>query len=353
MSSRVRLARNLAGYPFMPKATRSERQEVLAASKARILTAGVAERVIWIDLHTSNAMERSLLFERHLISRNHLRGKLSSGTGGTDEPRGVAISIPDERLSIMVNEEDHLRIQVMRSGLALDAAIDDAMRIDDAIEQKVEYAFDPRFGYLTACPTNVGSGARFSVMVHLPALAMTGEVEKVRKACADMNLAVRGFYGEGSEAIGDFYQISNQTTLGRSERELMSLLQMDIVPRVVAYERASREQLVSKRRETLEDQAHRALGVLSHARLLGTDEAMTLLSHLRLGVVAGVVDAVDARAISNLVLLVQPAHLQRVLAKDLDQQARRGARAELVRGKIEQAIKRVAGQDGAGPTRRM
>jgi len=334
LSSRVRLARNLAGLPFAAKSTKRDRQKTLDVCRDRVLRAGLAERLVWVDLHEAPALERSLLVERHLISKQHSKGKAGSGAAPGDDPRGVAVSVPDERLSIMVNEEDHLRIQAIRSGLALSAAWREIDAADDKIEAGVEYAFSSRFGYLTACPTNVGTGLRMSVMLHLPGLRLTGDIEKVKRAANDMSLAVRGFYGEGSEAVGDLYQLSNQTTLGKSEAKILQELETEIIPRVIEYERVSRRELVGKRRSGIEDQVWRALGLLTHARLLTTEEAMQNLSLVRLGLMIGVLKAPDQRVVNQMMLLVQPAHLQRAVGKELDQEQRRVARAALLRGKM-------------------
>jgi protein arginine kinase len=334
MSSRVRLARNLSTSPFVNKANRPQRQEVLDSCRNRILSAGLTDRMVWLDLHETPPVERTLLVERHLISQQHARGKQSTGAGGQEEPRGVAVSVPDERVSIMVNEEDHLRLQVIRCGMDLARTLEDAGAIDDKLEAGLDFAFSPRFGYLTACPTNVGTGIRLSVMMHLPGLRLTGNMEKVKRAAADMSLAVRGFYGEGSEAAGDFYQISNQTTLGKTEQMLLHELDQQIMPQVIEYERVARKTMLTKRRADLEDQVFRALGALTHARLMTTEEAMQHLSMLRLGVLLGVVTHIDQVNVNRMMLLVQPAHVQKVAGRELDQDQRRAARAELLRTRL-------------------
>jgi protein arginine kinase len=348
MSSRVRLARNLAGFPFQTRASDEDRLRVLELCRRRLAKVGAEDEksrgaggepstpMAWVDLRELPAMDRDLLAERHLISRQHAKGKLSSGKGGPERPRAVAVALPSEKAAVMVNEEDHLRVQAIRSGLALREAWENADHLDDELEAGLDYAFSARFGYLTCCPTNVGTGARFSVMLHLPALRLVGDIEKVKRAADDMGLAVRGFYGEGSEAAGDFYQISNQTTLGKSEGLLLHELEKEIVPRIVEYERHARRTLLGQRRLWLEDQTQRALGLLRHARLLKTEEAMTALSLARLGVVAGVLGegTVDQRTLNGLMLLVQPAHLQRACGAELDQAARAEARATLVRTRL-------------------
>ncbi|GAB4384910.1 MAG: protein arginine kinase [Phycisphaerales bacterium] len=331
MSSRVRLARNLAAHRFVPQADRVQRAQVLSLCRRALDRVGP---MMWVDVHHAAEFERQLFVERQLMSRQHARGKLAGGIGGPEEPRGLAVSLPDERLSVMINEEDHLRIQVMRSGLALGEALAAADAMDDALERSLEYAFHPRFGYLTACPTNVGTGARFSVMLHLPALKLLGEIDKVRRAAEDMSLAVRGFFGEGSEAVGDLFQISNQTTLGKTEQVLLHEMESEIVPRVIDYERHARRVLVEKRRHTSEDRICRALGTLQNARLISTDEAMELLSLVRLGVLTQLLPATDVKPINALFLYVQQAHLQQISGKELTQHERRMARAALLRERL-------------------
>ncbi|MEZ6164344.1 MAG: protein arginine kinase [Phycisphaerales bacterium] len=336
MSSRVRLARNIAGFPFTTQASRADRAHILEAIRSRILNMKTQSptRFMWIDLHKVQREDRDLLVERQLMSRQHARGKLSNGQGGLDEPRGVAVLIPDERVSIMVNEEDHIRLQTMKCGLALGTCLQEANAYDDLVEEGIDYAYHPRFGYLTACPTNVGTGLRLSVMLHLPGLKMTGELEKVRRAARDMGLAVRGFYGEGSESPGEFYQISNQTTLGKSDEMLLREMEQDIIPKVVGYERTARKNLLTNRRELLEDQVWRALGTLRYARSMKTEEAMELLSLARLGVICGLIDDTTIERVHTLLLAVQPTHLQRTLGRVLTQQQRRTERADLIRRKL-------------------
>lgn len=336
VSSRVRLARNLGGHLFVHKASPEQRRDALDMCRSWLLGAGLCERIVWVDLHEVPAIERTLLVERHLISKQLAKGRSGGGGAETAKPdaRAVAYAVPDEHLSIMVNEEDHLRVQVIRSGLALREAWQQIDQIDDRIEAGLDYAFSPRLGYLTACPTNIGTGLRMSVMLHLPALKLTGEIEKVKRAAGDMNLAVRGFYGEGSEAIGDLYQVSNQTTLGKGERAILRELQDEILPQIIEYERSARKTLLTRRLTMLEDHVHRALGTLRHARLMAAEEAMTLLSHVRLGVVCGLVPQMSLRQLHELIVLVQPAHLQRFGGRELDQEQRRVARASLLRQKM-------------------
>ena len=324
ISSRVRLARNLAAFPFMSKANRTQRSELHRLCRQQLTGASCDRRIFYIDVDKTDETDRHLLVERHLISK-----QLASGEGS----RGVAVST-DEVLSVMVNEEDHLRLQVLRSGLQLRECWQEANRLDDRLQEHLEYAFSDRFGFLTACPTNVGTGLRVSVMMHLPALKFTGEIEKVLRSARDMHMAVRGLYGEGTDALGDFYQISNQTTLGRSEEEILEEFCTQIIPKIIKAELAARSILEQERPLVLDDKIGRAIGVLRNARLLTTEETLYFLSHLRLGVAAKRVVGIDLAAINMLFLQTQPAHLQRVLGKSLEGESLKAARAQFIREKL-------------------
>src|SRR5690242_11773288 len=270
ISSRIRLARNIAGYHFLTKCSRAQRTSLEHKVRDVVLNAGIAPQMLYVDLENAPDVDKQLLVERHLISKHH---------AAAEGARGVAVG-ENETLSIMVNEEDHLRIQVLRSGLQLEEAWEQINAIDDTLESKLDFAFSPKFGYLTACPTNVGTGIRVSVMLHLPALKLTGEIEKVFRAAKDMRLAVRGLYGEGTEATGDFYQISNQTTLGKDEEEIISEFKNLVIPKIIDYEHHARKMLMNERTVALDDKVQRAVGVLRHARLMSSDETLSLLSHL-------------------------------------------------------------------------
>lgn len=325
ISSRIRLARNVAGVPFLAKATRVQRQELENRVRDTLLAAPILPQTLYVDLENAPDIDRQLLVERHLISKQHAAG---------EGARGVAIG-EDETISIMINEEDHLRIQVMRSGLQLDEAWEQINALDDMLEPKLDFAFHARFGYLTACPTNLGTGIRVSVMLHLPALKLTGEIEKVFRAAKDLRLAVRGLYGEGTEATGDFYQISNQTTLGKTEAEIISEFRHLVIPRIIDYERHARRSLLDDRTIALDDKIGRALGILRSARLMASEEVLFLLSHLRMGVHMGRVKDIDIRTINELFLLTQPAHLQKILGRKLEGDVRRAARADFIRQKLK------------------
>jgi protein arginine kinase len=324
ISSRIRLARNVAGYPFLSKCSRAQRTAIENRARETILGAQIAPQTLYVDLDAAPDVDRQLLVERHLISKPH---------AAAEGARGVAVG-ENETISIMVNEEDHLRVQVLRSGLQLEEAWEQINGIDDKLESKLDFSFHPRFGYLTACPTNVGTGIRVSVMLHLPALKLTGEIEKVFRAAKDMRLAVRGLYGEGTEATGDFYQISNQTTLGKTEDEIISDFKHLVIPKIIDYEHHARRTLVNDRTVALDDKVCRALGILRTARLMASEETLFLLSHLRMGINLGRIKDIDLRTINELFLLTQPAHLQKLQGRKLEGDVRRAARADYIRSRL-------------------
>jgi protein arginine kinase len=324
ISSRIRLARNISGFPFLTKCSRHQRQALERKSRETILNAALSPQTLYVDLEDAPEVDRQLLVERHLISKPH-----ASAEGA----RGVAVG-QNETVSIMVNEEDHLRIQVLRSGLQLEETWEEINRIDDALESKLDFAFNPRFGYLTACPTNVGTGIRVSVMLHLPALKLTGEIEKVFRAAKDLRLAVRGLYGEGTEATGDFYQISNQTTLGKSEEDIISDFKHLVIPKIIDYEHHARRTLLNDRTVALDDKVQRAVGILRSARLIASEETLFLLSHLRMGINLGRVKDIDIRTLNELFLMTQPAHLQKMQGRKLEGDLRRAVRADFIRQRL-------------------
>jgi protein arginine kinase len=324
ISSRIRLARNVTGFPFLTRCTRHQRQALEQKVRETILAADLSSQVLYVDLENAPDMDRQLLVERHLISKPH---------AGAEGARGVAIA-ENETLSVMVNEEDHLRIQCLRSGLQLEEAWEQINKVDDKLEAALDWSFHPRFGYLTACPTNVGTGIRVSVMLHLPALKLTGEIEKLFRAAKDMKLAVRGLYGEGTEATGDFYQISNQTTLGKSEDDIISDFKHAIVPKIIEWEQHARRTLRDDRTVQLDDKVGRAVGILRTARVIASEETLLLLSHLRMGVHLNRVKDIDLRTINELFLLTQPAHLQRIQGRKLEGDVRRAVRADYIRQRL-------------------
>ncbi len=320
ISSRIRLARNLAHFPFISRATDSDRVDLEEVLRALITTIDTPQRLIYLNVGELEGLDRQFLVERQLISREHAE---------SDGARGVAIQ-ECEQYSVMINEEDHLRIQVMHSGLDLDAAWDRISHIDDTIESQTTYAFDDRLGFLTACPTNVGTGLRVSVMLHLPALVITNQIEKVFRSLQKISLAVRGLYGEGSQAMGDFYQISNQITLGRSEQELIKQV-ADVVPVMIDYERKARDFLIRESQQKLHDRVSRAYGILRTAQTISSEETMHLLSSVRMGVNLGLIHDVAIPTVNKLFIHTQPAHLQKIRGATLDTADRNIERASYLR----------------------
>ena len=317
VSSRIRLARNLADFPFIKRCSDEDRVSIERAVRARMENLPDWGEVNYFDLEQLPELDRQFLVERQLVSRE---------IAEADGARGVAVS-PNEHFSVMVNEEDHLRIQVMHSGLDLLTAWEQVNEIDNQLEASILYAFHPSFGYLTSCPTNVGTGLRVSVMLHLPALVITRQIEKVFRSMQRINVTVRGLYGEGSQYSGDFYQVSNQITLGRSEMELVKLVGGDVVPRIIEYERKARQYLLQEGQQDLHDDVSRALGILGTAKKISSEETMHYLSKVRLGVNLGLIDDLAVGVINKLFMQTQPAHLQKLHGRLLGSSERNVERA--------------------------
>lgn len=322
MSTRIRLARNVVHFPFLTKIDDRRRTELERWLRERI-TKALGQDVAYQNLAESTPLDRQCLVERHLISKDHAAAK---------GDRGVAVG-KGGTLAVMVNEEDHLRTQVLRSGFQPDAAFRQMLEVDRTLEQAMDFAFSPEFGYLTACPTNCGTAMRVSVMLHLPALVMTKQIEKVFHAVQKINLAVRGFYGEGTQAMGDFYQISNQITLGRSEEEVLRAV-AEHVPQIIKFERNWREKLIAENRAGLEDRVWRAYGMLERARLITSEETMDYLSAVRMGVNLGLIDALPIGTVNELFILTQPAHLQKMRGAELETPERDESRADYIRRRL-------------------
>jgi len=324
MSSRIRLARNLADYPFIRRCNDIDKANIEATIRERLVANPNLSSLSFINVADLNLLDRQLLVERQLISR-----ELAISEGA----RSVAIDTP-EQLSLMVNEEDHLRLQVIKSGLDLDGAWELINQLDDEIESKLTYAYNEQLGYLTACPTNVGTGMRVSVLVHLPALVITKQIEKVFRSAQKINLVVRGLYGEGSQAMGDFYQVSNQITLGKSEKELM-LLVADVIDVVLSYERKARDFLISEKQNDLFDKVSRAYGMLQSAQQISSEETMHLLSRVRMGVSLGLIEELEIPDINQLFIRTQPAHLQKIHSSELDTDERNIERANFLHDQLK------------------
>lgn len=306
VSCRVRLARNVFGFPFAPKLEPARASELCERMRAVLSSRALDGETHWISMSEASLLLRLMLRERHLISRD-----LAPGEDGRAAPpgRGVAFG-GDERLSVMVNEEDHLRIQSLASGFDLETAFGRARDLDRALEREVTFSFTRELGYLTGCPTNVGTGMRASVMLHLPALSMVrSELEKVFAAAQRTGLAVRGMYGEGSRAIGDFYQISNQITLGRTEALLIDDLRA-LVPVICNFERTVRKALLDDQRAALQDRVSRSYGMLRTSLSLPTEGALAHLSNVRLGYHLGLQRGPSLKVLNELGVQVQRGHVQ-------------------------------------------
>lgn len=325
ITSRIRLARNVSGFPFLSRATHNQRRELASIIRERLENAfSESAGLFYLDLENADELDCQVLVERHLISRQLVEAKGA---------RGVTIS-SDQSTAVMVNEEDHLRLHVVRGGMQLEDLWTTINKLDDTLESQIDFAFHPRYGYLTACPTNVGTGIRVSVMLHLPALKLTGEIERVLRAAKDMNLAVRGLFGEGTEATGDFFQVSNQVTIGRTESDIVNEFRTVVVPRIVDYERLARQALLDEKSRALDDRIFRSYGALRHARTISSEETLLHLSHLRLGVHVGRIKDIPIETLNQLFLEIQPAHLQKTHGGKLTGELRSAARADLIRKRL-------------------
>jgi protein arginine kinase len=324
ISSRIRMARNLDHVPFPHWANKKQGEESLNAIVGAIQKIDALRGTITMMLADLDSVDKQFLVERHLMSNEHAQ-----------HPDSKALVIDnDEVLSVMVNEEDHLRIQVMQSGFNLYEAWNIISSIDDGLASALDIAFRPDWGYLTACPTNTGTGMRGSVMLHLPALVMSRQINRVLAAIAKLSFTTRGLYGEGTQATGNFFQVSNQVSLGHSESEIIDNIN-SLIRQVIEQENQAREALLVRSRAMLEDRINRSLGILKSARIITSQETIELLSMVRLGSDIGVVDEIDRRAINELFIVTQPAHLQKIENKKLTSQERDIKRAEIIRQKLK------------------
>ncbi len=324
VSSRVRLARNVDGYYFPSRLKGADRKRLIKSFETSVSKPGRFPHSSFFNASALNPVELQLLLERHLISR-----EFSSDKG----ERAVFIS-SDESQSLMFMEEDHLRIQVFESGLNLRSAWKKASATDDLMQKDFRFSFNPKIGFLTACPTNVGTGLRASCMLHLPCLVMTKQIQKVLQALTKLNLAVRGMFGEGSQALGNFFQFSNQMTLGQPEEEVIDNL-LSVIEQVVSHEHDAAEQLQRAKPFDAEDQVWRAVGLLKSARVMSSTEAISLLSMVRLGVNLKYFGKnLSHPRLNQLFLLIQPGHLQKIRGSELSSPERDSFRAELIRKQL-------------------
>ncbi|NGP46723.1 protein arginine kinase [Bacillaceae bacterium SIJ1] len=325
MSSRIRFARNLQSSPFPTVADEGNLQKVLREAEAKIVpnSFGDVGQLAMLKMHELNETEKRVLVEKHLISPHLANARHSAAVLLSDE----------ENVSLMVNEEDHFRLQCLFPGLQVVEALSAANQMDDVLEKHLDYAFDEQKGYLTACPTNVGTGMRASVMVHLPALVMTGRMNAIISAVNQLGIAVRGIYGEGSEAQGSVFQVSNQLTLGRSEQDIVEDL-TSVVYELIHKEREIRHALLESSRVELEDRIWRSYGILANSRIIQSKEAANCLSDVRLGIDFSFIQGVSQSILSEIMILMQPGFLQQYAGKALAPKERDIRRAALIRERL-------------------
>jgi protein arginine kinase len=322
LSSRIRLARNLDKILYPGRANKEEKALVSKSVIDAISQQNEIE-LHYIKLADLPEVDREVLVEKHIISPVHAQ---------TGIEKGVLLN-DNETISVMINEEDHIRIQVLIPGLQLEEAWEIANNLDDLFEAKLDYAFSEKWGYLSACPTNVGTGMRTSVMVHLPALNMTNNINRMLGAVSQLGLVVRGLYGEGSESSGNIYQISNQITLGHTENDIIDNLK-SVTTQIVGQERQARKLLLQEREGDVRDRIKRSYGILKYAYRISSEEAMKLLSDVKLGIDMGIIENVDQKVLSELLVLIRPAHLQKINGKELTASERDIKRAELIQTRL-------------------
>ncbi len=324
LSSRVRLARNVQGHAFPGRAKKEDRVASMKEIRPEVESLGAFKDGFSQSLDRLKSQEKNLLMERHLISREHAARSAGS----------AVVFRQDESLCVMINEEDHLRMQSLRPGLQVKECWKEIDKIDTQLEKKLDYAFSSRFGYLTACPTNLGTAIRVSAMLHLPGLQLADLIGQTVNSVTKLNLAVRGLYGEGSDALGHIYQVSNQMTLGEREPEIVERL-TKVVLQLIENEENAREKLLEDQPKIIFNQIGRAYGILSNAHIIHSKEAMNLLSFVRLGVEMGIIPDVDCSVVDELFITTQPNHLQHLAEGRLSAEERDLLRADMLREKLK------------------
>jgi protein arginine kinase len=323
ISSRLRLARNIDKFPFPHWASKKQGKAALDMIQEVVGKNELLKKMTMFILEDQDAVDKQFLVERHLMSYEHAQ-KTNSKAVIVDE---------DEVVSIMINEEDHVRAQVMQSGFNLIEAWNLINKVDDALSKDLPFAFSQEWGYLTACPTNAGTGMRGSVMLHLPALVMTRQINQVLAAISKLSFTTRGLYGEGTQATGNFFQVSNQVSLGQSETDIIQSIN-NLIRQIIDQEGQCRETLLASNRGMLEDKISRSFGILKSAHIITSQETTELLSLVRLGCDLGIIKDINRRHVNELFLLIQPAHLQKIENKKFTSQERDVKRAELIRAKF-------------------
>jgi protein arginine kinase len=323
LSTRVRLARNVAGYLFTEKIPADKEREIQRKVETTLSTRGYLKEAVCIRLRELRTRDLMLLLEKHLVSQDLV----------DRADRGAAIIGEGGRLSLMLGEEDHLRIQTLAGGFQLQRCWERAERVESELREAIDFAYHPRFGFLTACPTNTGTGLRASVLIHLPGLVLTKEIGKVLKGISQIGLTFRGIYGEGSEVVGNFFQISNQTTLGKSEEELLDHLE-SVTQQVIEYEENARAVLTRDASPQLEDKIWRAYGILLYARSIALEEGMNLLSAIRLGVGLKLIPGVRVSTLNRLLIHAQSTHLEAGADGELTPEEQDRRRAAMMRAAL-------------------
>jgi len=324
VSSRLRLARNLDKFPFPHWADKKQGEDVFTAIEAAVGKIDYLKNITTYKLAELDSVDKQFLVERHLMSLEHAQ-KTNHKALIIDE---------DEVLSLMINEEDHIRCQVMQSGFNLFEAWNIINKIDDSLAKELAFAFSRDWGYLTACPTNTGTGMRGSVMLHLPALVMTHQVDRILAAISKLSFTTRGLYGEGTQATGNFFQISNQVSLGHSEEEIIENIN-GLIRQIIEQENQARELMVSRNRAMLEDRINRSFGILKSAHIITSQETIELLSMVRLGCDLNMLKDIGCPNINELFIITQPAHLQKMEGKRLSSQERDVKRADIIRDRLK------------------
>jgi protein arginine kinase len=338
MSSRIRLARNLKDAAFPGWAKKPERIKVLETIRPAVHSLPEMKDAFSESMDNLSTLDKQILVERHLISREHAAKNAGSGL----------VLNRDETLCVMINEEDHMRMQSLRPGLQLRQAWSAIDQVDSELERKLEYAFNPDLGYLTACPTNIGTGIRVSAMLHLPGLVLAEQINPIIQSVNKLGLAVRGLYGEGTEALGNVFQVSNQMTLGESENAIVERLEK-VLAQIIEHEENARGTLLEKKAKMVFNHIGRAYGILANAHSISSKETMNLLSLMRLGVDVGLFSGVDRSLVDELFILTQPAHLQKQHTEKLSAEERDLLRADMVRERLKH-VSRPVSKPLSGPT---
>ena len=329
ISSRIRLARNIEKIPFTHQSNSKQLEEVIKkvnntlAKNNNKFSKDNEFNLEYIDMNKLSKIEKNILVEKHLISPPYAK---------SEHKRGLIIN-EDQDISIMVNEEDHLRIQILKPGLQLNECWKRADAVDDFFEDEIDFAFSKKWGYLSSCPTNMGTGLRSSIMVHLPALNITNNIEKMLGAVSQLGLAVRGLYGEGSESAGNVYQISNQITLGQTEKDIINNLE-SVTMQILEQENRARKRLLEENEDFILDKIKRAYGTLKYAHMISNKEALELLSYLKLGIDLEIIDNIEADLLSKLMILIRPSHLKNFFDEEINSDYQAVKRALLIQNYI-------------------